>query len=105
MKTSDNKLCQQGGAKKNSVSREADNAAGFDKEVKSRYIKPVIFNSVNDVDKIEERVNGTVDDIKTAGGKIISINSQLFGISPMNLIYNIIYEREQALPPTEVEGE
>lgn len=75
------------------------------KEIKSRYIKPVIFNSVNDVDKIEERVNVTVDEIKTAGGKIISINSQLFGISPMNLIYNIIYEREQALPPTKVEGE
>lgn len=132
MKTSDNKLRpaesgrQQGGTKKNEADANTTFApfaqkGGKDaaqsrqtggnaedhavKEVKSRYIKPVVFNSVNDVDKIEERVNGTVDIIKTAGGKIISINSQLFGISPMNLIYNIIYEREQALPPTEVEGE
>lgn len=72
---------------------------------KARYVKPVIFNSVNDVDKIEPRVNETVDIIKAAGGKIVSINSQLFGISPMNLIYNIIYEREQALPPTELTEE
>lgn len=66
-------------------------------KAKSRYIKPVIFNSVNDISKIENRVNKTVDEIKAAGGKIVSIVPYTYGISPMNLIYNIIYECEQAL--------
>lgn len=64
---------------------------------KARYIKTVVFNSLNDVDKIEATVNGTIDRIKALDGKIISIVPQSFGISPMHLIYNLIYESDHDL--------
>lgn len=65
--------------------------------VKTRYVKLVIINSLNDIDKIESRVNDTIEDIKRHGGKIVSLLPIGFGLSPMNLIYNIIYESEKPI--------
>lgn len=64
---------------------------------KARYIKTVIFDSLNDVDKIESRVNGAIGNITKKGGKIVSLLPIEWGISPMNLIYNIIYESEKPI--------
>lgn len=66
-------------------------------ETKARYVKPVIINSLNDVDKIEKRVNGVVEDVRQKGGKIVSLLPISFGLSPMTLIYNIIYESENPI--------
>lgn len=65
--------------------------------VKTRYVKLVVINSLNDIDKIESRVNNVVEDIKQQGGKIVSLLPIGFGLSPMNLIYNIIYESEKPI--------
>lgn len=67
---------------------------------KCRYIKTVIFNSTNDLPCIETRVNETIDNIKDNGGNIVSIIPYAFGLSPMNLIYNVIYERHAPLDET-----
>lgn len=64
---------------------------------KARYIKAVIFNSVNDVDKVEKEVNTTIDKLRAAGGSIVSIVPHNYGISPMHMIYNIIYESDHEL--------
>lgn len=63
----------------------------------TRYVKPVIFNSMNDIDKIEGRVNFAADAITKAGGKIVSYVPLSFGLSPMTLIYNIIYESDKPI--------
>lgn len=65
--------------------------------VRARYVKLVVINSLNDIDKIESRVNNVVEDIKQQGGKIVSLLPIGFGLSPMNLIYNIIYESEKPI--------
>lgn len=65
--------------------------------VKARYVKLVVINSINDIDKIESRVNGAVETLKLQGGKIVSILPIGFGLSPMNLLYNIIYESEKPI--------
>jgi hypothetical protein len=70
---------------------------------RTRFIKTVIFNSVNDVDKIEGRVNNTVELIRMAGGNIVSIVPNSYGFSPANLIYNIIYESDKVLENLDVE--
>lgn len=70
-------------------------------ERKGRYIKTVIFNSLNDVKKIETVVNKNIEAIKTGDGTVISIVPHAFGLSPMNLIYNIIYERSMAFEDKE----
>ena len=71
---------------------------------KTRYLKTVTFNSVNDVEKIEKTVNITADKLIQAGAKIVSIIPTQFGLSPMNLIYNIIYEHDHALTGMELSG-
>lgn len=67
------------------------------KTLKARYIKPVIFNSVNDIDNIEGVVNSEIDKLRAAGGSIVSIVPHNYGISPMHLIYDIIYESDHEL--------
>lgn len=64
---------------------------------KSRYLKTVIFDTTNDIKKIESRVNRTVDVLKENHAKIVSITTNIYGISPMNLIYNIIYEADHEI--------
>lgn len=66
----------------------------MERNIKTRYIKTVIFNSINDISNIESKVNETINYIKEQGGKVISIFSQNWGVSPMNLIYNIVYEHD-----------
>ena len=70
-------------------------------ERKGRYIKTVVFNSLNDVKKIETVVNKNIEAIKIGEGQVISIVPHAFGLSPMNLIYNIIYERTSAFEDKE----
>lgn len=65
---------------------------------KSRYIKVVSIDSVNDICKIESLVNKNVNRIRDKGGKVVNISTQMYGISPMNLIYTIVYERESEIP-------
>jgi len=62
--------------------------------VKTRYIKAIVFSSVNDIPKIEETVNSVINELTRQGNKIVSISSNVYGLSPMSLIYNIIYEGE-----------
>lgn len=69
----------------------------MDSKEKARYIKTVIFNSVNEISNVENSVNSTVDKIRKCGGKIVSIVPHNWGISPMNMIYDIIYEYDHAL--------
>lgn len=64
---------------------------------RSRYIKTVSFNSINDVPNIDKNVNEMVDKIRAAGGAIISIVPHNFGVNPINLIFIIIYEAEHNL--------
>lgn len=64
--------------------------------MKSRYIKTIIFTSLNDIRKIEKVINNVSHKINSLGGKVISIVPHSWGISPMNLIYDIIYESEKA---------
>ena len=64
--------------------------------MKSRYIKTIIFTSLNDIKKIERGINDVSHKINSLGGKVISIVPHSWGISPMNLIYDIIYESERA---------
>lgn len=67
------------------------------KTLKARYIKPVIFNSVNDIDNIEDVVNAEINKLRASGGSIVSIVPHNYGISPMHLIYDIIYESDHEL--------
>lgn len=64
----------------------------MDVREKARYIKTIIFSSVNDIKSIEKTVNETVDKLKENGGKVVSIIPHSWGISPMNLLYDIVYE-------------
>lgn len=64
----------------------------MDAREKARYIKTIIFSSVNDIKNIEKTVNETVDKLKENGGKVVSIIPHSWGISPMNLLYDIVYE-------------
>ena len=45
----------------------------MDVREKARYIKTIIFSSVNDIKSIEKTVNETVDKLKENGGKVVSI--------------------------------
>lgn len=69
---------------------------------KSRYIKLVIINSVNDLDSAENTVNAMVEKLRKAGGAIVSIVPHNFGVNPINLIYNIIYESDHAFTEKEL---
>ena len=62
--------------------------------MKTRYVKSVIFNSINDITSIDERVNKAVDELTVKGNKVISIIANVYGLSPMCFIYSIIYEGE-----------
>lgn len=70
---------------------------GRQKTIKARYIKSIVFTSVNDIENIEEIVNGIINRIREAGGSIVSIVPHNYGISPMNMIYDVIYESEREL--------
>lgn len=70
----------------------------------SRYLCQLIFNSVNAIQieedgktSVEKTVNAKLEEIAKKGGKVISITSHTYGISPMNLIYDIIYQAENSL--------
>lgn len=70
----------------------------------SRYLCQLIFNSVNAIQieedgktSVEKTVNAKLEEIARKGGKVISITSHTYGISPMNLIYDIIYQAENSL--------
>ena len=67
------------------------------KNYRSRYLKVVVFNSTS-------TVNHTVDSLKDAHAKIVSITTNIYGISPMNLLYNIIYEADHAISDAELAG-
>lgn len=74
------------------------------KNYRSRYLKVVVFNSTNDIGRIESTVNHMVDSLKDAHAKIVSITTNIYGISPMNLLYNIIYEADHAISDAELAG-
>lgn len=69
--------------------------------MKTRYLKTVIFSSVNEVNTVESRVNAAINQLNKDGGKVVSITSNVYGLSPMSLIYNIIYENEYTEEITE----
>ena len=41
--------------------------------MKTRYVKSVVFNSINDITSIDERVNKAVDELTVKGNKVVSI--------------------------------
>ena len=69
-------------------------------EKSTRFLKAVRV-TVSDVDNIENMVNKTIACICNCGGKVIAITSQTFGLSPMYLLYNIVYENDREITPKE----
>lgn len=63
----------------------------------TRFIKQVIFNSVNDITKMEKIVNEEILKLSKAGGKIISIIPHDYGVSPICKIYTIVYQAEEPI--------
>lgn len=63
----------------------------------TRFIKQVIFNSVNDITKMEKSVNEEILKLSKAGGKIISIIPHEYGISPVYKIYMIVYQAKEPI--------
>ena len=68
----------------------------------TRYVKIVIFDSVNAIPRMEETVNREIEKIKRLGGKIISIVPHTFGISPAYKLYDIIYQADHAFTDEEL---
>lgn len=67
-----------------------------------RFVRVVVFstssfnNEKNDV--VTEKVNETIDNLIADGAtNIIAIVPHNFGVRPINLLYNIIYEAEKEL--------
>jgi hypothetical protein len=59
--------------------------------MKVRKVKTVSF-TFGEVSNIEERVNRAVEELAAENKKVVSITTNSFGLSPMTLIYTIIYE-------------
>lgn len=74
------------------------------KDKRTRYIKTVVFNSVNQLDIIEKAVNDVTQRIHNAGGIILSITPHNFGVNPIHLIYTIVYDHDHALTEEELEN-
>lgn len=68
----------------------------------ARYIKIVNFDSVNDIPNMEAAVNAAIENIKRAGGKIVSIVPHTFGFSPVYKLYDIIYQADHAFTAEEL---
>lgn len=67
-----------------------------------RFVRMVAFSSTssfkNKDDSVSERVNATIDRLVADGAtNIIAIVPHNFGVRPINLLYNIIYEAEKEL--------
>ena len=62
----------------------------------TRFIKTIKF-TVKDIDIIDKDVNETIRKIVDKGGRIIGLNVQNFGLSPMMLIVIIIYANEKEI--------
>lgn len=62
----------------------------------TRFIKTLKI-TVKDIDIIDREVNDTIREIVKKGGKIIGLNAQNFGLSPMMLIVIIIYASEKEI--------
>lgn len=65
-----------------------------------RFVRIVAFSSsANPLDDaVSQKVNETVDNlVKNGATNIISIVPHNFGVRPINLLYNIIYEAEKEL--------
>lgn len=56
-----------------------------------RKIKTISF-TFGEIADIEGRVNAAVDELAKESKRVVSISSNNFGLSPMTLIYTIIYE-------------
>ena len=67
---------------------------------KNRFIETIVFNSSSDIKHIELLVNAVAADIEKQGGKVVCYLQQSYGISPMNLVYNIVYETNSTEPLT-----
>lgn len=74
-----------------------------DKTKYTRYIKTVL-STVNEITKdesddspLEEKVNSTVDEIHSKGGKVIAFVPHNFGINPILIMYDIVYEAESPI--------
>lgn len=52
---------------------------------------------------IDERVNNFIRNISLCGGKIVSITTERFGLSPMNMFFIIIYESEKGITNKELD--
>ena len=72
------------------------------KDKRTRFIKTIVFNSVNQIDSIENEVNAVTEKIHNAGGIILSITPHNFGVNPFNLIYNVVYDHDHALTDEEL---
>ena len=67
----------------------------------SRFVKVIDFTYTKSAEEIENAVNDEVDKIVKNGGKVVTIFSKTFGLSPMKLIYTIVYESEKRIVITD----
>lgn len=67
----------------------------------TRYIKTII-STINEIPTLEQRVNDTVEELYKKGGKAIAFVPHNFGINPILVIYDIVYEAESPIEITEV---
>lgn len=84
-------------------------------EVKTRWIKLVIFSGTKDIEinkenpkpkpEVEIITNREIAKIVKAGGKIVSIDTHNYGISPIRIVFVIIYEREYPLDAEDILNE
>lgn len=67
-----------------------------------RWLKTISF-TLDKVDDIEEKVNEEIEKINKSGGKIVTIlPPHNAGVSPIKIIYDIVYESEKPITEKEV---
>ena len=68
--------------------------------MRTRYVKVMKF-TVSDLRNMEQAVNNMVAKITEYGRKVVTIINHTFGLSPMYLIYTIVYEADAPMKGAE----
>lgn len=68
--------------------------------MRTRYVKVMKF-TVSDLRNMEQAVNNMVAKITEYGGKVVTIINHTFRLSPMYLIYTIVYEADAPMKGAE----
>lgn len=72
-------------------------------KIKSRYTK-ILWFTYDQRDRIEPTLNEASARLAACGAKVVTIQNVSFGLSPMCLIYTIVYERDGAVTDKEYQS-